>query len=43
MIEKKLDESMKRDFKEGELIGYGKPLKRGDTLSPLSGADTKYS
>jgi hypothetical protein len=32
MIEKKLDESMKRDFVEGELRGYGKPLKKGYTL-----------
>jgi hypothetical protein len=31
MIEKKLDESMKRDFEVGELTGYGKPLKRGYT------------
>jgi len=32
MIEKKLDESMKRDFEEGELIGYRKPPKKGYTL-----------
>jgi hypothetical protein len=31
MIEKKLDESMKRDFEEGELTGHRKPLKRGYT------------